>query len=161
MPTLRHEIGWLVPIHVEHVGRRAALDGSHPLSPLVTTWLLINQQMAEAVPTKLPKGIAKAYQRSNRPAPDVRIVRIKPRSTSPTPERTEPGSAGTRATPDHRFWVSGHERQQAYGPGRGLRRPIDIQPFLKGDESLPIKLSTTVRVLGSRPNDMSADADRD
>jgi hypothetical protein len=45
--------------------------------------------------------------------------------------------------------VSGHERQQAYGPARSLRRPVDIQPFLNGDEHLPIKLSTTVRVLGS------------
>jgi hypothetical protein len=161
MPTLRHEIGWLVPIHAEHLARRAALEGSHPLSPLITTWLLINQQMAEAVPAKLPKGTTRAYQRSKRPAPVVRIVPIRPRSITTTPERAEPGSARTRAKPDHRFWVSAHERQQAYGPGRALRRPIDIQPFLKGDESLPIRLNTTVRVLGSRPNDMSTDADRD
>jgi hypothetical protein len=160
MPALRHEIGWLVPIHAEYIARRTALDGGHPLGPLITTWLLISQQVAEAVGAKLPKGIVKAYQRSNRPAPDVRIVRIKPRTT-PTPERSESGSIRSRSRPDHRFWVSGHERQQAYGPGRALRRPIDIQPFLKGDESLPIKLSTTVRVLGGRPNDMSTDADRD
>jgi hypothetical protein len=149
MPTLRHEIGWLLPIHAEHVARRAALGGSHPLCPLITTWLLINQQMAEAVPAKLPKGITKAYQRSRRPAPDVRIVRIRPRTTPPSERGAQTGSTRTRAKPDYRYWVSGHERQQAYGPGRSLRRPVDIQPFLKGDEHLPIRLSTTVRVLGS------------
>lgn len=152
MPALRHEIGWLVPIHAEYIARRTKLDGRHPLGPLITTWLLIDQQMADTVPAKLPKGTTKAYQRSQRPAPDVRIVRIRPRNTSPSPERSQPATPRTRAKPDHRFWVSGHERQQPYGPGRSLRRKINIQPFLKGDENLPIRLSTTVRVLGSRAN---------
>ncbi|MEV0903092.1 hypothetical protein [Actinoplanes sp. NPDC049802] len=150
MPALRHEIGWLLPAHAEHVPRRASIDGNHPLGPLITTWLLINQQMAEALPAKLPKGTTRAYQRSNRRLPDVRIVRIKPRSSTPGSRSTKSDAAGCRAKPDHRFWVSGHERQQAWGPGRTLRKPIDIQPFLKGEEGLPIKLSTTVRVLGNR-----------
>jgi hypothetical protein len=150
MPALRHEIGWLLPIHAEYLPHRAPLDGGHPLGPLVTTWLLINQQMAEAVPAKLSKSTTRAYQRSKRPAPEVRIVQIKPRSTGPGPKRTERASERTRAKPDHRYWVSGHERQQAYGPGWSLHRTVDIQPFLKGDEGLPIKLNTTVRVLGSR-----------
>ncbi|MFI5489218.1 hypothetical protein [Micromonospora echinaurantiaca] len=152
MPALRHEIGWLVPIHAEYIARGATLDGRHPLGPLITTWLLINQQMAEVVPAKLPKGTTKAYQHRRLPAPEVRIVRIKPRSTPP-PERTQSASARTRAKPDYRFWVSGHKRQQPYGPGRSLRRTIDIQPFLKGDEDLPIKMSTTVRVLGTPVTD--------
>ncbi|MEU5943462.1 hypothetical protein ABZ807_30850 [Micromonospora sp. NPDC047548] len=158
MPALRHEIGWLVPIHAEYIARRTKLDGRHPLGPLITAWLLIKQQMAETVPAKLPKGTIKAYQRSRRPAPEVRIVRIKPRSNTPL-ERSSSAGLRTRANPDHRFWVSGHERQQPYGPGRSLRRPVDIEPFLKGDEDLPIKLSTTVRVLGSRSTDKKRNTD--
>ncbi|WP_327038069.1 hypothetical protein [Micromonospora maris] len=150
MPALRHEIGWLVPIHTDYIARRAKLDGRHPLGPLITTWLLIKQQLTETVPAKLPKGTTKAYQRNQRPAPQVRIVRIKPRTTIPSPQRSQPASTRTRAKPDHRFWVTGHERQQPYGPGRSLRRTIDIEPFLKGDDDLPIKLSSTVRVLGNR-----------
>lgn len=161
MPDLRHEIGWLVPAHAEHISRRAAFDGSHPLGPLITTWLLIHQQMAEAVPATLPKGTTKAYQRTNRPAPEVRIVRIKPRSTTSASARTQPVSGRTRAKPDHRFWVSGHERQQPCGPGRSERKTVDIQPFLKGDESLPIKLSTTVRVLGGRIRDEGVNTVKD
>ena len=68
MPALRHEIGWLVPIHAEYIARRTKLNGCHPLGPLITTWLLIKQQLAETVPAKLPKGTTKAYQR-NRPLP--------------------------------------------------------------------------------------------
>ena len=158
MPTLRHEIGWLLPVHAEHVPRRTPLDGSHPLGPLITTWLLIKQKMAEIVPAKLPKGTTKAYQRSNRPAPEVRIVGIRPPSVPTVPREKEAEGRRERAKPDHRFWVSGHERQQAYGPGRSLRKPIDIDPFLKGDEGLPIKLSTTVRVLASRTKEDSAPA---
>ncbi|BCY07304.1 hypothetical protein [Actinoplanes sp. L3-i22] len=153
MPALRHEIGWLLPIHAEHVPNRAALDGSHPLGPLVTTWLLIKQQMAESVPATLPKGTTKAYQRSQRPAPDVRIVQIKPRSDTSGTWKPEAPTGRTRAKPDHRYWVSGHERQQAHGPGWSLHKTIDIEPFLKGDEDLPIKLSSTVRVLGNPKRD--------
>ncbi len=159
MPALRHEIGWLVPIHAEHIARRTKLDGRHPLGPLITTWLLIKQQMAETAPAKLPKGTTKAYQRNRRAAPEVRIVRIKPRTIVQSPERSQSAGLRARAKPDHRFWVSGHERQQPYGPGRSLRRTIDIEPFLKGDEDLPIKLSTTVRVLGSRGADQSQNTD--
>ncbi|MFI1991778.1 hypothetical protein [Actinoplanes sp. NPDC020271] len=161
MPALRHEIGWLVPIHAEYVPYRAPLDGSHPLGPLITTWLLINQQMAEAVPAKLSKGTTKAYQRANRPVPEVRVVRIRPRSGPSTTKEAKSATGRTRAKPDHRYWVSGHERQQAYGPGWSLRKPVDIQPFLKGDESLPIKLSTTVRVLGRPTNSEDAIADNE
>ncbi len=161
MPALRHEIGWLVPIHAEHIARRTKLDGRHPLGPLVTTWLLIKQQMAETVPAKLPKGTTKVYQCKRRPTPEVRIVRIKPRTTMQLPERSQSAGLRTRAKPDHRFWVSGQERQQPYGPGRSLRRPINIEPFLKCDEGLPIKLSTTIRVLGTRTAGKNQNTDND
>ncbi len=149
MPTLRHEIGWLIPAHVEHISRRAALNGSHTFGPLITTWLLIGQQVAEFAPAKLPRKIVAASQRNQRRKPDVRIVVIKSRPAAIPELRSETATRRGQARPEFRFWVSGHERQQAYGPGRSLRKTIDIAPFLKGDKSLPIKLSTTVRILRS------------
>lgn len=150
MPTLRHEIGWLVPFRAEYIARGTGVDGDHPLGPLATTWLFIHQRLTETVAAKPDKAIAKAYARAKRPAPDIRIVQIRPRPAEPSQQAAAPTAGRTRAKPDHRFWVSGHERNQAYGPGRSLRQKIEIQPFLKGDEDLPIKLSTTVRVLGRR-----------
>lgn len=152
MATLRHEVGWLVPIHTEHIARGTGIDGKHLLGPLASTWLFIHQRMTETIAAKPDKSTAKAYARAKRPAPDIRIVQIRPRPAAPR-QPAEPTPDRTRAKPDHRFWVSGHERNQAYGPGRSLRQKIEIQPFLKGDEDLPIKLSTTVRILGRRTDD--------
>ncbi|MGN9811439.1 hypothetical protein ACTMSW_19040 [Micromonospora sp. BQ11] len=150
MPTLRRDIGWLIPVHTDHIPRTTSISGSHPLGPLITTWLLMNQQMTDTTPATLPKATRNTYHRSQRPAPDVRLVRIKPPSTTPAGDPPTPTGGRTRSTPDHRYWVSGHERNQAYGPGRSLRKKIEVEPFLKGPDDKPIKLSTTVRVLGRR-----------
>jgi hypothetical protein len=90
----------------------------------------------------------------------VRLVRVRPSSpdSQPTTSRDERTRTG-KAKPDHRYWVSGHERNQAYGPGRSLRKKITIDPFLKGPEDLPIKASTTVRILGSARAHRTKDED--
>jgi hypothetical protein len=158
METVRHEIGWLIPIHAVYIRRDAAVNGSDSLAALVATWLIIAQQLTEEAPVSVDPPIRKAYARARRQPPDVRLVRIKPSrppSTTTTGERTPAG----RAKPDHRYWVSGHERNQAYGPGRSLRRRIDIDPYLKGPEDKPIKASTTVRVLGSVRTRSTTDED--
>ncbi|MBO3736656.1 hypothetical protein [Actinoplanes flavus] len=148
--AIRHEIGWLVPIHVEHVPHEFTVNGDHPLAALIASWLIIAQQLTHDEPTPVDSPIRKAYARARRPAPEVRLLRIRPRSSPPQLADTPTAGARTgRAKPDHRFWVSGHKRNQAYGPGRTLRQEIDIDPFLKGPENLPIKASTTVRVLGT------------
>lgn len=37
-----------------------------------------------------------------------------------------------------RWWVSGHWREQPVGPGRALRRPVWIEPYVKGPEDKPL-----------------------
>jgi hypothetical protein len=150
MEKVRHEIGWLIPIHAIHVRRNAVVGGADPIAALVAAWLIIAQQLTQDEPALVDPPIRKAYARTRRPQPEVRLVRIRPpdpgaQSIATTGGRTPTG----RAKPDHRYWVSGHERNQAYGPGRSLRKKIDIDPFLKGPEDKPIKASTTVRILGS------------
>jgi hypothetical protein len=126
------------------------VNGTDPLAGLVASWLIIAQQLTRSEPAAVDPPIRKAYARAHRPPPEVRLVPDKPgtprpASTSTVGDRTPSG----RARPDHRFWVSGHERNQAYGPGRALRKTIVVDPFLKGPEGAPIKASTTVRVLGT------------
>jgi hypothetical protein len=148
--TVRHEIGWLIPIHVAHVPHEALVNGSDPLAGLVASWLIIAQQLTQDEPAPVDPPIRKAYARARRQPPEVRLIRIKPTRAEPRP--AEPASERTptgRAKPDHRYWVSAHPRNQAYGPGRALRKEIDIDPFLKGPEGAPIRASTTVRILGS------------
>ncbi|MEV4545252.1 hypothetical protein [Micromonospora echinaurantiaca] len=148
LQRLREQVGWLAPIGASQIHQQHMLPGDHPAAPLVATWLLIAQQAAEITTANLDKAVRKTYARTNRPAPEVRIVRIRAnRGTTPPSARSAPGDQ--RRFQTSRFWVSGHWRNQPYGPGRTLRRPIYISPFLRGPEEAPIKLSTTVRMLSS------------
>jgi hypothetical protein len=132
-----------VQVHEQH-----QLPGADPAAALVATWLLVVQQAASVTTAEVDRAIRKTYARTNRPAPEVRIVRIRA-------NRGTRSSLGRSASSDlahpqsSRFWVSGHWRNQAYGPRRALRRPIYISPFLRGPDDAPIKLSTTVRMLSS------------
>jgi len=47
---------------------------------------------------------------------------------------------------DHRWPVSGHWRNQPYGPGRSLRRLQYIDPYLKGPEGAPVRVPEVVKV---------------
>ena len=52
------------------------------------------------------------------------------------PERLS-GAAGDGASGrrlDHQVWVTGHWKEQPYGPGHELRRPQWIKPYLKGPD---------------------------
>nr|MDT0658757.1 hypothetical protein [Micromonospora sp. DSM 115978] len=150
METVRREVGWLVPVHAAHLSREAVVNGNDLLAGLVATWLIIAQQLTQGEPTRVDSSIRKAYARARREPPEVRLIRIKaPSAQSRSAETTKVRTSTGRAKPDHRYWVSAHERNQAYGPGRSLRKKLDIDPFLKGPEDAPIRASTTVRILGS------------
>lgn len=146
--TVRHEIGWLIPIHVAHVPRETTVDGSDPLAALVSAWLIIAQRLTQDDPGSVDRPIRKAYARARRPPPEVRLVRIKPAASPPRPtaavsDRTTSG----RAKPDHRYWVSGHPRNQAHGPGRTLRKKIDIDPYLISiDRTTGVSFTNTAMV---------------
>ncbi|MDG4834840.1 hypothetical protein O7627_36850 [Solwaraspora sp. WMMD1047] len=165
METVRREVGWLVPVHATHLSREAVVNGDDPLAGLIATWLTIAQQLTQGEATRVDSSIRKAYARAHRELPEVRLVGIKPASSPP--RRTGPATThtpGGRAKPDHRYWVGAHTRNQAYGPGRSLRKEIAIDPFLKGPQDAPIKASTTVRILGTtraqRSEDESPPADK-
>ncbi|MET8354840.1 hypothetical protein [Micromonospora sp. NPDC005206] len=149
LQRLREQIGWLAPMSAARLPEQHLIAGDHPAAALVATWLLIAQQTAEVTTAGVDKTVAKTYARTNRLVPEVRIVRIRGRRTIPGPDgEPKPGSQGR--SQNSRFWVSGHWRNQAHGPGRSLRRPVYIHPFLRGPDDAPIRLSTTVRMLNSR-----------
>jgi hypothetical protein len=55
------------------------------------------------------------------------------RRVEPDPDRTP----GTRAPVEHRVHVREHTRQQAYGPGRSLRKTVTIESYEYGPEDPP------------------------
>lgn len=146
---LRDDVGCLLPAAAMTIRHGDQLDAGHPAAMLVVTWLLIGQQfVAEVTSAEIEPSTRRAYQRSGRRVPEVRLVRLRGAARA---ER-----AGLDGTPEgrqrtHRWWISGHWRSQPYGPGRALRRSIWIAPHLRGPQGLPIAAGTTVRVLGRDP----------
>ncbi|HEY2671087.1 MAG TPA: hypothetical protein VGJ07_12025 [Rugosimonospora sp.] len=148
LQRVRENIGWLTPINTALVTEHGTLPGTDPSAPLVATWLLIAQKVAETAPADVDPGIRRAYARANRPQPEVRVLRIRGHHHRAQDTDTSPGPATGRKLTS-RVFVSGHWRNQAYGKGRALRKPIYINPFLRGPDNLPIRQATTVRVLGT------------
>lgn len=65
---------------------------------------------------------------------EVQVVDL--RRTASKPQESEKGHEGREY---HRqWWVTGHWRQQACGPGRAQRKPIWIDPHVKGPEGAPL-----------------------
>jgi hypothetical protein len=162
LQRVREEVGWLVPTRTMRVEPRDPVSAGDALAVAIATWLLIDQKLAEEQPVPLEPQIRKAYARTGRTLPAVRLVGIRGHArSSEQPTSAEPSSRDYRG----RFWVTGHWRNQPYGPGRALRRPVYIHPFLKGPDDQPIRQGTAVRVLGStpsravRPSDVGGRAD--
>lgn len=74
--------------------------------------------------------------------PPVRVVQLRrqPKADVDAPERR----SGDR-TYRHRWTVSGHWRQQAFGPAHSLRKPLYINPYLKGPDDAPLLKSERVK----------------
>ena len=148
LQRLRETIGWLVPTTITIVDDGGPLPEHDPAAPLAATWLLIAQHIADTQPVPPDPATRRSYTRAGRTIPDVRVVRIRPH----TADGSRVGPAGGERGFYSRFWVTGHWRNQAYGPQRTLRRPVYIHPFLKGPDDQPINATTTVRVLGTHPH---------
>lgn len=72
----------------------------------------------------------------------VRVVNVRER------HRPKPPSGETRTVEWTRRWLVGwHTKQVAYGPGRSLRRPMLIAPYMKGPDDMPLVISEKVNLL--------------
>ncbi|WP_426502853.1 hypothetical protein ACPPVO_35145 [Dactylosporangium sp. McL0621] len=154
LQQLRAEIGWVGPRMHTTLASDTTVDATGPGAVLVVTWLLIAQRVAETVPADIDTTIRKAYQRIGRPAPQVQLVRIRGAAHNPVdrPGEAGGGTAGQDRIPRaYRWWVRAHWRQQPYGPGRTLRRPVLVLPQVRGPHDKPIKASTVVRILTDAP----------
>lgn len=119
---------------------------------LFAAFILLSQQrgITDVVEQTTPRYVAKQLARSlgikdfkDIPSPTVHLVDIHKRH-----RHVEKSDEETRHIEwKKRWWVGAHWRQQAYGPGRKLRRPLLIMPYIKGPDDKPLAdPSTTVRV---------------
>ncbi|SCL12904.1 hypothetical protein GA0070616_0059 [Micromonospora nigra] len=151
MQELRERIGWLAPVNTGaglHYGKTytpATEQSRAMLAALIATWILTTQPDAELTDEPADKATRKAYHRTNRPAPVVRLVRLRRKQQA----RTDAPVSATARTYTRRWWVRGFFREQPYGPRGTLRRRTYVRPHLKGPADAPLILTEQVRVLGS------------
>lgn len=113
-------------------------------STLAATWLLAAQPTLADRSRALVDGQVRAsYARAQRPDPDVTLVDLR-RQYVPTGIDDHDPADGRRYR--HRWVVSGHWRDQPYGPGRDKTRRIWIADYLKGPDGAPLLATTRVNV---------------
>jgi hypothetical protein len=150
LQRLREQVGWLVPAFAVMMPPGQLVDAGHPAAALVTTWRLIRQRLAEFEPVRVDKSIRKAYQRAQRPAPEVMLVRLRGRAGKRLAAAGTP-TAGMSVDRDFRWWVGAFWRYQPIGPDRAEYDWIAVRAHVRGPEDKPIKASTTVRILSALP----------
>lgn len=96
-----------------------------------SVWLLMTQPrvVEEADPVETAVRRTRPAGGSRMARGEKRPVRVSVRSLSPQAQVSHSGGRGEATS---RWWVRGHWRQQAWGPGRELRKPLYIEPHTAG-----------------------------
>lgn len=124
-------------------------DGERLLSLAGATWLLLGQPSfveEEAAPTVKVKN-----RRAAPGQPKVMPVKVSQRrltrTINDTQDTASPGGRKQRRSPEKRWWVRGHWRQQAWGKNRALRKPVFIAPHTAGPKDAPVDERPQVQVV--------------
>lgn len=125
----------------------ADLDPGLPqpvVAALAAAWLMMQQPLLiDRTRERADKPTARAYARAGLPAPEVSIVDLR-RQYTPQDRDTDAGT--DQRTYRNRWIVSGHWRNQAYGPERALRRQTWVPAHMKGPEGAPLLSTEKVNV---------------
>lgn len=108
-----------------------------------TTMHLLGQRITVTEQAQLPRTVLKQYERSHRPAPDVRTVTLR-RAKAPT-THGQPG--GGRRYDQWQWPVEGHWHTYWTGHGRSVRRSVWVDDYWKGDPDAPVLGGERVNVL--------------
>jgi hypothetical protein len=107
---------------------------------LAALWVLSAQrELVTTTEAPLPRQVVRRATRSGQEPPKVRVVHLRGRATERGPG--EP----TGHHLHHRFIVSGHWKQVAFGPGHSQRYPKWIEAYPKGPEGAPLLKRSTVK----------------
>ncbi|MFJ4879977.1 hypothetical protein ACIP93_32885 [Streptomyces sp. NPDC088745] len=111
---------------------------------LAAAWLLMQQpQLVDRTRERADGPTRRAHARQNLPSPDITVVDLRRQYT---PQDRDPDAGGDGRTYRHRWVVSGHWRNQAYGPGQSLRRKTYVPAYVKGPDGAPLLSTEKVNV---------------
>ena len=89
------------------------------------------------IPGHIERHARKRYEKAFKATPVVQVIAL--RKSAKSEEIPSHTSLDTVRHLKVRFVVDGHARLQPYGPGRKEKKLIWIDPYVKGDESMPFK----------------------
>lgn len=146
IPPLIPFYGATLPAGADPVSM-ADIDSRLPtvvVAALASAWLLMEQPLLiDRTRERTDKSTARAYARDGLPTPEVTVVDLR-RQYTPADQEENEGVPGRHYR--HRWVVSGHWRNQAYGPERSLRRRTWVPSYVKGPDGAPLLLTEKVNV---------------
>lgn len=110
---------------------------------LAALWLIASQTNVTTKTIERPDRAAARRSQRAKVDPSVTVVKLRRISEPKDPDDVTHSGREWH----HRWIVSGHWRNQPYGPGRGLRRPMWIAPYVKGPEGMPLVDRPKVKAL--------------
>jgi len=145
-PPLVPILGFSVPVGGEPVSM-AELDTGTPatiVATLTAAWLLMQQpQLVDHHRERADKSVRAAYGRAGRGEPEVTVVDLRRQYV---PDGTDRDADASSRAYRNRWVVSGHWRDQAYGPEHSLRRQQWIPAHIKGPDGAPLLATEKVNV---------------
>lgn len=118
---------------------------------LRAAWLLMTQPgITDVQDQPLPRRQQRRAETEGYNSDPVRVVRLRAHPAADPADGHDPRTAAHRATTSAgrdytvRWMVRGHWRQQPHGPGRTQRRPVWINPHIKGPDGAPLTTPDTV-----------------
>jgi hypothetical protein len=137
----------LVPVSalwrpLDEITRRGDTD---PLMfTLNAAWLLMQQPtLLDRTRERPERSQRQAYARAGRPVPEISVIDLR---RAYVPQDRDPDAGSDGRTYRNRWVVSGHWRNQAYGPEHSQRRRQWIPSYVKGPDGAPLLVTEKVNV---------------
>lgn len=105
---------------------------------LMALWIVMNQEIARVEKHYPDRALKRRLERMKIP-PQVSVITLR---RPANPHTHEEGESGVQW--QHRWYVKGHPRWQACGPGMKEHRLIWVEGYWKGPEDAPIVQTTKV-----------------
>lgn len=114
------------------------------VAAMAASWYLMQQpQLVDRVNQEPSRSEARAFRRADLPDAGVTVVDLR---RLMVPQDHDPDAEKESRRYRHRWVVSGHWRDQPYGPERSLRRQTWIPAYVKGPEGAPLLATERVNV---------------
>lgn len=114
------------------------------MAALAAAWHLMGQpQLIERTVQEPHRADGRSLRRAGMPDGGVSLMALRRQYT---PQDRDPDAGTDQRTYRNRWIVSGHWRNQAYGPERSLRRQTWVPAHMKGPEGAPLLSTEKVNV---------------